>query len=287
MDITIPAPQGSTDAAVSQVTDTKPIAVQTTPQAEKPVGETPQAETPAGDEQAAASDENDPSQDDKPKTWKEKRQERNRARWQEYKEAKAVLPQRLSILENEVARLRRSPIPDFSQISDPTEELAERTAWKVRQAQADESEARLNQERQTVAQEQSEKLAGAWKEAVEDARERMPDFDAVVNEKTPIHQRAAPFIVESEKAAEIAYWLGKNPDAALNLYNKFESAPAQALMELGRIEARLSAPEPKRVSTAPSPAKTLSGGLNPLQFDANRASTDDMAAYLKKAGITR
>lgn len=260
----------------------------TTPQAETPAGQQPQAKEPAGAQDQTASDQTDQSQDDdKPKTWKEKRQERNRQRWQEYKEAKAVIPQRLAMLEGEVARLRQTSPPDFSQIVDPTEELAERTAWKVRQSQAEDTEKRLTQERERAALEDQQRMKDAWSEAVEDARDRMPDFDQVVTKDTPIHARAAPYIVESDLGAEIAYWLGKNPNEARALFNKFESAPNQALIELGRIEARLSAPEPKRVSTAPRPAQTLSGGANPLAFDPGRASTDDMAAQLRKAGIIR
>lgn len=279
MSESLPAGQEASQESVASPVTTQEDAVETTPQAEKPAGD--EGETPSQD---AASDESQ-SQEDQPKTWKEKRQERNRARWQEYKEAKAIMPARLAALESEVARLRGAQAPDFSQIQDPTEELAERTAWKVRQQTAAEAEARLKEQKDAATAETSAKLAAAWMEAVEDARERIKDFDSVVTDKTPIHARAAPFIVESDKSAEIAYWLGKNPKDAEALYAKFESQPAQALIELGRIEARLSAPEPKRVSTAPKPAKTLNGGASPLSFDGSKAGVGDMQAWLKKAGV--
>lgn len=273
-----------------------PVASQVTTQNAEP--NAPQAETPAGTEQPAkavdetaeqktASEETQSQDGEQPKTWKEKRQERNRDRWQAFKQAKEVLPARLESLEKEVARLRGTAPPDFSQIVDPNEELAERTAWKVQQRQAADSEARLNSERQTAAVEQTRAMAAAWEESKQEARERIPDFDQVVTDATPIHQRAAPFIVESEKGAEIAYYLGKNPKAANDLFEKFNTAPAQALIELGRIEARLTAPAPKTLSTAPKPAPTLGGGANPLQFDAARASVDDMAARLRASGLIR
>ena len=273
-----------------------PVASQVTTQNAEP--NAPQAETPAGTEQSAkaveetaeqkaASEETQSQDGEQPKTWKEKRQERNRDRWQAFKQAKEVLPARLESLEKEVARLRGTAPPDFSQIVDPNEELAERTAWKVQQRQAADSEARLNSERQTAAVEQTRAMAAAWEESKQEARERIPDFDQVVTDATPIHQRAAPFIVESEKGAEIAYYLGKNPKAANDLFEKFNTAPAQALIELGRIEARLTAPAPKTLSTAPKPAPTLGGGANPLQFDAARASVDDMAARLRASGLIR
>lgn len=277
MDTLPPAPEGSTEAVASQVTTQNPEPSQA-PLAEKPAGSS---------EQKEAASEETPSQEEAKPTWKEKRQERNRQRWQEYKEAKAVLPMRLASLEQEVARLKGTAPPDFNSIADPNEEIAERAAWKVQQRTAENTEARLQQERQAVAQEQSQRLAAAWEEAKEDARERLPDFDQVVTDRTPIHQRAASFIVESEKGADIAYWLGKNPKEAQSLFDKFETAPAHALVELGRIEARLSAPAPKTVSTAPKPAPILSGGANPIAFDMSRASVEDVAAQLRKSGHIR
>lgn len=288
MDIAQPAAPtvGSLDPVASQVTTQN--AEPNAPQAETPAGtEQPAKAVDETAEQKAASEETQSQDGEQPKTWKEKRQERNRDRWQAFKQAKEVLPARLESLEKEVARLRGTAPPDFSQIVDPNEELAERTAWKVQQRQAADSEARLNSERQTAAVEQTRAMAAAWEESKQEARERIPDFDQVVTDATPIHQRAAPFIVESEKGAEIAYYLGKNPKAANDLFEKFNTAPAQALIELGRIEARLTAPAPKTLSTAPKPAPTLGGGANPLQFDAARASVDDMAARLRASGLIR
>lgn len=278
---------GSLDPVASQVTTQN--AEPNAPQAETPAGTEEQSEKAVEEtaEQKTASEETQSQDGEQPKTWKEKRQERNRDRWQAFKQAKEVLPARLESLEKEVARLRGTAPPDFSQIVDPNEELAERTAWKVQQRQAADSEARLNSERQTAAVEQTRAMAAAWEESKQEARERIPDFDQVVTDATPIHQRAAPFIVESEKGAEIAYYLGKNPKAANDLFEKFNTAPAQALIELGRIEARLTAPAPKTLSTAPKPAPTLGGGANPLQFDAARASVDDMAARLRASGLIR
>lgn len=291
MDTNTPAPAdaGSLETVASQVTTQTPEQSQDVRRSDKNP-ENPLAAKPAGvaPEQASetASEETQSQEDAKP-TWKEKRQERNRARWQEYKEAKAVLPARLASLEQEVARLRGPAPPDFNQIIDPNEEIAERAAWKIQQRQAEAAEDRLQYERQRVAQEQAKGLAAAWDEAREDARTRLPDFDDVVTAKTPIHQRAAAFIVESDKGADVAYYLGKNPKEAQALYEKFETAPGHALIELGRIEARLSAPAPKTISTAPKPAATLSGGANPLAFDAKTAGVGDMQAQLRKAGVIR
>jgi len=272
MDTTTPAAvEASLDTAAPQVTTQTTIAEQTSPQ----------AETPAGTEQeATASDtpeKEDQSQDESKKTWKEKRQERNRERWQEFKAAKDYT---IKSLEAEVQRLRAKTAPDLSNIIDPDDVIAEKTAWKIQQSSVAEKEQALQVEREARAVAQQQALNETWQDVIEDARTRLPDFDAVVTDKTPIHARAAPFIVESEKAADLAYFLGKNPKEAAALYDQFETAPAKALIELGKLEARLSAPKAKTVSTAPKPAPTLSGGPNPIAFDMSRASVDDVAAQL-------
>lgn len=286
LDMTIPAPgSGGTDPAASPVT-VQPDKTQVTPQADKPAGDPQAQQAPAGESDADPKDAasgDDPSQDEKPKTWKEKRQERNRERWQEYKAARDGALARLAYLESQVREIKGATPPDFSQIADPNEELAERTAWKVRQHQAGDIERQAHAARA----ESDAAMMNAWKVKAEDTREKYPDFDQVFTGQTPIHERAVPFIVESDKGGDLAYFLGKNPDAARALYEKFERAPAQALIELGRIEARLSASPPKTTSTAPKPAAVLGGGASPMAFDASRASADEMAAHLRKSGLIR
>lgn len=279
MDTTTPAAvEASLDTAAPQVTTQTTIAEQTSPQAEKPAGT---------EQEATASDspeKEDQLQDESKKTWKEKRQERNRERWQEFKAAKDYT---IKSLEAEVQRLRAKTAPDLTNIIDPDEVIAEKTAWKIQQSSVAEKEQALQVEREARAVAQQQALNETWQDVVEDARSRIPDFDAVVTDKTPIHARAAPFIVESEKAADLAYFLGKNPKEAAALYDQFETAPAKALIELGKLEARLSAPKAKTVSTAPKPAPTLNGGANPVAFDMSRASVEDVAAQLRKSGFIR
>lgn len=270
-DITIPAPAAATPETSTETT-TPP------PQPEKAAG-TEQQHDPA------------PSQDgelDKEPTQGElNRRERNKQRWREMKESASAAQRRAEAAEAELQRIRSAKEPDWTQFNDPNEELAERTAHKVRQgfvqSVADDQKARATAEHAQAEAARQE----AWRATVDDMRERIPDYDQVVTPQTPIHARAAPFIVDSERGGEIAYWLGKNPQAAFDLYDKFESSPAQALMELGRIEARLSTPKAKTASTAPKPAPILAGGQNPLGFDPKAASVDDMAAVLRKSGLIR
>jgi hypothetical protein len=164
-----------------------------------------------------------------------------------------------------------------------SEALALRTAAKVKESLAGDVESRVQ-----YAEAQAQRALAENVEAVfSDGRERMPDFDQVVTQQTPVHQNAVPFIAESERGAEILYHLGKNPAAARDLWQKFETAPAQALMELGRIEARIATPAAKTVSKAPRPAPAITGGSSPPAFDAARASVSDVAAQLRQLGVIK
>lgn len=239
----------------------------------------PQApeQEPAGSEQQPP-DLTKPSEPEEPTEGQKRRKERNQERWRAMKMAAGEVER----LRAELAVYKPRQV-DYSQITDPDELLAEKTAAKLTEQQRAVHEQKI--EAATKAQERA--IYDAWDGIKADMRERVPDFDQVVNDSTPIHQRAAPFIVESEKGGEIAYYLGKHPDVARDLFQKFESAPAQALMELGRIEARLSAPPPKAATKAPPPAPVLSGGANPLAFDQKTAGVADFQAQLRKAGIIR
>lgn len=281
-DLTTSAPTAGMSEAVTNpsVTGTPAAPAETVATPSADASSPPQAEKPAGTE-------DQPQQEDKPEdiakaeAEKARKAERSKERWQAKNRELAESRRRESFLLGELERLQKQQ-PDLSQISDPNERFIKQTAAEVRSGQIEDTKARAQQEQQI----RQTAMLEAWSVVQEEMRAKAPDFDQVFNQ-TPLHARAAPFIVESEKGGEIAYWLGKNPDAARDLYQKFETAPAQALIELGRIEARVSAPPPKQVSTAPKPAPVLNGGVSPLGFDIHKSSVSDTAAMLRKAGIIR
>lgn len=209
-----------------------------------------------------------------------KRKERNRERWQNMKADREQALQRAIRAEQQLARLTKPQ--DFAAIEDPDERIAAMSAHKVQESFAEDHRV----EAQDARKQAEVALSEAWTAISADMRERTPDFDAVVTRETPIHARSVPFIVESDKAGEIAYYLGKHPDEARDLFDKFENHPAKALVHLGRIEASIGKPA-KAVSQAPRPAPVLSGASSPPSFDAKTAGVSDMQAMLRKAGILR
>lgn len=192
----------------------------------------------------------------------------------------ARLKERLAASEAEVASLRsRAPAdsePSASEIEKligkaPAEEdykgdfLAyERalTAYEVDKRQV----TRDLKGRATQAQEarkvvQREKVE-EHQERIEEFREKVKDFDATL--KAAPSLKVAPIvedlILESEKSAHLVYHLAKNPDrlAKLNAMSERDAA-----REIGRIEARLSLPNPKTQTKAPPPKAPPKGGSSP------------------------
>jgi hypothetical protein len=105
------------------------------------------------------------------------------------------------------------------------------------------------------------------------AAERIDDFEEVVfNPKLPITQPMFDVIAGSEKGAEIAYWLGKHPDDAARI----SRLPLpDAARELGRIEARIAQPQPRRTATAaPAPVSPVGQSGAPSR-DPGRMSYED------------
>ncbi len=111
----------------------------------------------------------------------------------------------------------------------------------------------------------SKSQASARQEAIElfqdrmdEARDRIPDFDKVVKGAADreIKAHVQDLVVDSEKGGLLAYYLAKNP-AELTKLNGM--SPIQAAKAVGALEHRLTLAKPKAATTAPAPAKPVSG----------------------------
>lgn len=117
-----------------------------------------------------------------------------------------------------------------------------------------------------------------FNEKLESFAKDKPDFRGVVqNPHLPISQAMVEIVKDSDSPGEILYYLGQNPQEAAAIAQMSEVSAARAL---GRIEAKLSEPKPtpavvnpKPVTKAPPPVKTLSGAP-PIEIDL---SSDDIS----------
>lgn len=84
------------------------------------------------------------------------------------------------------------------------------------------------------------------------------DFDDVVTDRTPVSEGMADFLLDSDEAGALMYYLGNNPDEARKLYYM---SPAKAGRELQKLEDRLVSERKKAaekpVSKAPPPAPKI------------------------------
>lgn len=86
------------------------------------------------------------------------------------------------------------------------------------------------------------KLRDTYNERVEQAREKYPDYDDVVNDPANVFTDfMADQIMESDVGPDMAYYLAEHRDEAMKIAGMTE---IQAAKELGKIEARLSAAAP-------------------------------------------
>lgn len=78
---------------------------------------------------------------------------------------------------------------------------------------------------------------------VQEAKKRYRDWDKVVNQSIYIGHEVQLAILEQENGSEVVYYLGRHPAYAAKLG---EMSPLSAVMEVGRLSARLTGGVPSR-----------------------------------------
>jgi hypothetical protein len=176
--------------------------------------------------------------------------------------------------------------PDISEFETDTEYYEALTDYKVQVAMnARDEKVRQNKEaeQQKVAQ---DKYDQDTTQTIKEGRRSYPDdFDEVALSKdVPYSIPMRRLVMESDKSADLAYFLGKNQNEALRIA---QLPSIKAARELGKIEARLSQTT-KRTTKAPAPIKPLGGSKEVVETDDDKLSMDEFAkkeeARLKQKG---
>ena len=106
-----------------------------------------------------------------------------------------------------------------------------------------------------------------------EAMEEMPDYaDVAENPAVHISQTMAVAITSSENGPKVAYHLGQHPEVAERIA---KMPPALQLMELGKLEAQITAPRPVRTSKAPEPIRVTTGAGEPQAKSLDEMSMDE------------
>jgi len=113
-------------------------------------------------------------------------------------------------------------------------------------------------------------------DSLDDVRDKYDDFDEVAfDDSNPITETMGEAIMTSEAGGELAYYLGKHPKEAAQIA-ALQSPVAQATA-LGRLEAKIMAPKPKKISGAPQPISTRKA---PPKASVDDMSVDELMEYM-------
>ena len=149
--------------------------------------------------------------------------------------------------------------------------VAQRDAQTRAQQEAEAARRRQAEEAQTFQQKRDR--------TVDAGREKYPDFEELVF-GLPGHvmtQELASDIFEAENPADVAYYLGKNPEEAAKIA---QMGARQRALRIGAIDARLSQATRKKETGAPPPPPKFSGsGGTPR--DPARLARENPREYMR------
>lgn len=192
------------------------------------------------------------------------------------------------MLKEQVTKRETKPEPtapkaeDFGSYEEYLEQKAEWIASKRVTEALKEME-----KRQAQTREESERneVAKTWQQKVEAATSKYADYNEALEavDHIEIPPALTSAIMESGSGADIAYYLAKNPGELEKIVGM---KPHAALMELGKLEVKLSqAPAPKKpVSKAPAPIKPLGGSSS---VSTEHSPNDDMETFIRKRNLEK
>ena len=147
-------------------------------------------------------------------------------------------------------------LDDFESIPDFEAALTE---WAVDKALTKNNKEQASQRQADAAENSSKELARAYQDRMKEAKTYIPDFEETMDEaaEMAVSDNVQGLVVESERAPELVYHFAKNPDVLADLN---QMSATQAAREIGRLEATLAKPKPRKQSKAPPPVKPVRGG---------------------------
>lgn len=179
----------------------------------------------------------------------------------EARRQKAAADEAMTELKQQLEDLKagkgNAPAPDAFESYD--EYLRELTKWEVRQELSQHQKKSEEGAKKAKAFEERERKAARLESVVTSGAESYKDFHATLQAldsavANPEELRGAlDVVLESDKASDLIYYLGKNPSVVASLTGM--SAIQQA-REIGRLEEKLQS---KKLTAAPAPVETLKG----------------------------
>jgi hypothetical protein len=163
---------------------------------------------------------------------------------------------------------------------DWTKFQADYAAWRAAKTVSQKFTEREQRDAEQRLRERRQEAADEFLERSEQIKAAVSDFDEVIGAFEKSGGKFAPHVVEelmeSEKGPMLAYTLAKSPGLAAQLN---ALSPRDAAREIGRLEAKVSLPQPKKQTQAPAPLSTITGGAAPTKSLVDLAKSEDATAY--------
>jgi hypothetical protein len=154
--------------------------------------------------------------------------------------------------------------PRIDNYASYDEYLRDLSAWQVSQATAN-----------IYWQQQAAEAERRIQADMVQARARHADFDEVALGNAYYSKSLRQAVFASEMCAEVAYYLGRDPELTLRLS---QLPPLHAAREVGKIEEKLkmTAVRPKQISQAPEPISPVRTGSASAPDDWDSMSLEEM-----------
>lgn len=213
-----------------------------------------------------------PGEGDDAKEVKPKQKSRAQDRIEQLSRERRSLFRQLSRANQQIGQLRAEKLPNEGDFADHSEF----TSASFKRASRETNLEQTTQNVRTELDQLAEKRKEAWGDIVAEARQQMPDFETVFTDDVPVSEAMADLIMEAENPAQLAYFLGKNRSEARRIASM---SPVEAAREIGRMEARLSPPKAKQISSAPKPVSTVTGKAHASGKSVEDMSYDEYKAH--------
>lgn len=133
-------------------------------------------------------------------------------------------------------------------------------------------------QRAREAQRQRDEVAQTFQERARQFKAQAPDFeDVAYNPSLPVTDVMADAINTSEMGPQVLYWLGKNPQEAQRIAAMRN--PVAVGREIGKVEVKLSLPQPRTTTKAPPPISPIDGGTGAINVDPDKMTADEWLAW--------
>lgn len=134
-------------------------------------------------------------------------------------------------------------------------------------------------EAERKATEAQHRVLASWQEKQAAAADKYADFEEVVGDsEAAISREMGQAIVESDYGADIAYYLAQHPEDAKRIASL---SPIRQIVEIGKLEDRVSKPAPKAITKAPEPI-TPAGSRAKADKNPSEMSPSEFAAWRKR-----